>query len=78
MHDNSEQTAPIEFIIPTDRIPTPNSQSLKGFKLFQKSKIYSKWIGDVTQDNLKTLPIILVGLNYLKLFPIPIPKERFG
>ena len=78
MHDNSEQTTPIEVIIPTDRIPTPNAQSMRGFKLFQKSKTYKKWIGDVTQEDLGTLPIILVGLNYLKLFPIPIPKEKFG
>ena len=37
-----------------------------------------KWIGNVIHKDLNTLPLILVGLNYLKYYPTTAPSESFS
>ena len=37
----------------------------------------SRWIEKITEEDINTLPLILLGLNYQKYFPREIPKSTF-
>ena len=69
---------PIEVIIPADSIPKPPPQSMNGFKRNMGQKGKTHWIENITEEDINTLPIILLGLNYQKYFPREIPKITFG
>ena len=66
------------FICPRDRIPTPYPQSMKTFQNVHSNKYMKYWVTDITEEDLNTLPIILLGLSDIKLFLIPtdnVPKK---
>ena len=44
--------------------------------MIQKGK--SKWIEKITEEDISSLPLILLGLNYQKYFPHEISKEVFS
>ena len=75
------QVLPMDVIVPRDNIPRPPVQSMRQFikhepkKNSAKSSI--KWIDDVTQEDIDTLPIILVGLNNIKYHPEMVPLDVF-
>ena len=60
---------PLEVIIPKEEIPKTAPQSMNCFKKPENSKSKIKEIEKVTQQDIDTLPLILVGLNYQKYFP---------
>ena len=69
---------PIEVIIPSDSIPKPPTQSMNCFKKGMSQKGKTKWIERITQEDMSSLPLILLGLNYQKYFPHEISKEVFS
>ena len=42
----------------------------------QKGK--TKWVEKITQEDINSLPLILLGLNYQKFFPHVVPNEVFN
>ena len=68
---------PIEVIIPADSIPKPPKQSMDCFKKGMGQRGKSRWIEKITEEDINTLPLILLGLNYQKYFPCEIPKSTF-
>ena len=60
---------PIEVIIPADSIPKPPQQSMDCFKKGMGQKGKSRWIEKITEEDINTLPLILLGLNYQILLP---------
>ena len=69
---------PIEVIIPADLIPKPPIQSMECFKKGMGQKGRTRWIERITEEDINTLPLILLGLNYQKYFPHEVPKEAFS
>ena len=37
----------------------------------------TKWVDTITKEDINSLPLILVGLNYQKYFPVPVPDGLF-
>ena len=66
---SSGKQFPIEVIIPSDSIPKPPTQSMDCFKKGMSQKGKTKWIEKITQEDINSLPLILLGLNYQKYFP---------
>ena len=67
-----------DFICPQDKIPTPYPQSMSTFFKVRSNKYKNYWVNDITEHDLNTLPVILLGLSDIKFFPIPtenIPKK---
>ena len=52
-------------------ILTPFPQSMKTFQNIRSNKYKKFWVSDITEEDLNNLPIILLGLSDIKLFPIP-------
>ena len=73
----SGEQFPIEVIIPADLIPKPPIQNMDCFKKQMTKKGKKYWIEQITENDINTLPLILLGLNYQKYFPQEIPKHRF-
>ena len=48
------------------------------FKKGMSQKGKTKWIEKITQEDINSLPLILLGLNYQKYFPHEISKEVFS
>ena len=69
---------PIEVIIPADSIPKPPVQSMDCFKKCMGPKGKSRLIEKITEEDINSLPLILLGLNYQKYFPCEISKEVFS
>ena len=69
---------PLEVVVPCKNIHRPPSQSKQYFKNLKMSRNKERWAHDITQEDVDTLPLILVGLNYSNLFPTPLPTEIFG
>ena len=69
---------PIEVIIPSDSIPKPPTQSMECFRKNMSKKGKTKLIKKITQEDIYSLPLILLGLNYQKYFPHEISKEVFS
>ena len=69
---------PIEVIIPADLIPKPPIQSMDCFKKGMGQRGKSRWIEKITEEDINTLSLILLGLNYQKYFPREVPKEAFS
>ena len=44
---------------------------MKTFQNVRSNKYKRYWVTDITEEDLNTLPIILLGLSDIKLFPIP-------
>ena len=59
------------MICPRDMIPTPFPQSMNTFQNVHSNKYKNFWVRDITEKDLNNLPIILLGLSDIKLFPIP-------
>ena len=55
-------------------IPTPFPQSMNTFQNVRSNKYKKFWVSDITEEDLNNLPIILLGLSDIKLFPIPTDK----
>ena len=71
-------TCSFEVICPQDKIPTPYPQSMSTFFKVRSNKYKNFWVNDITEQDLNTLPIILLGLSDIKLFPTPtenVPKR---
>ena len=47
------------------------------FRKGMSTKGRTKWIEKITQEDINSLPLILLGLNYQKYFPHEISKEVF-
>ena len=47
-------------------------------KKYQGGKGKARWIEKITEQDVYTLPLILLGLNYQKYFPRQIPKNNFS
>ena len=52
-------------------IPTPFPQSIDTFQNVRSNNYKNFWLRDITEKDLNNLPIILLGLSDIKLFPIP-------
>ena len=49
-------------------------------KDFPKHQIHEKtthWIGSISQEDIETLPLIILGLNYRQYFPQSVPESYF-
>ena len=71
-------TCSFDVICPQDKIPTPYPQSMSTFFKVRSNRYKSFWVNDITEQDLNTLPIILLGLSDIKLFPTPtenVPKR---
>ena len=49
-------------------------------KDFQKHQIHRKTTHEtepISQEDIETLPLIILGLNYRQYFPQPVPEKHF-
>ena len=78
IHKQAWSSCSFDVICPQDKIPTPYPQSMKTFFEVRSNRYKNFWVPDIMEHNLNTLPIILLGLSDIKLFPIPtenVPKK---
>ena len=68
-HDGKQ--FPLDVIIPKEEIPKPAPQSMECFMKKETKKVKNSYIDKITQQDIDTLPLILLGVNYQKLFPDP-------
>ena len=61
----------MDVIIPNEEIPKPAPQSMECFINGESKKFKHSWIEQITQQDINTLPLILLGVIYQKLFPEP-------
>ena len=62
------EKVPLEIIISSRGINKPIAQSMKDF---QKHQIHGKtthWTEPISQEDIETLPLIILGLNYRQYF----------
>ena len=71
VHQQTWNSCSFDIICPQDKIPTPYPQSMKTFQDERSNRNRKYWVDDITEEDLNTLPIILLGLSDIKLFPIP-------
>ena len=71
MHQQTWDSCSFDIICPQDKILTPYPQSMKTFQKVRSNRYKNYWVEDITDHDLNTLPIILLGLSDIKLFPIP-------
>ena len=72
------ESCSFDVICPQDKIPTPQPQSMNTFCKVRSNRYKNYWVNDITEYDLNTLPVILLGLSDIKFFPIPtenIPKK---
>ena len=48
------------------------------FKKHQRHRSKSNWVDSISKEDIDTLPLILLGLNYRKYFPQPVPENQFS
>ena len=65
-------------MIPSKSIPKPAAQSMEGFRQYIRQRGKDKWVDSITKEDINSLPLILVGLNYRKYFPVPVPDKFFS
>ena len=71
VHQQTWDSCSFDVICPQDNIPTPYPESMKTFQNVRSNRYKRYWVDDITEEDLNTLPIILLGLSDIKLFPIP-------
>ena len=64
--------------MPSELIPKPGAQSMEDFQKTQKFRTKKKWVDPISKEDIDTLPLILLGLNYRKHFPQQIPGSQFS
>ena len=69
---------PFEVVIPSELIPKPGAQSMEDFQKHQRHRAKSNWVEPISKEDIDTLPLILLGLNYRKYFPQPVPEKYFS
>ena len=75
----NDKEIPLNVVIPSELIPKPSAQSMEEFRQDQsKRNKYVKWVDPITKDDIDNLPLILLGLNYRKHFPQPLPDKLFS
>ena len=73
---NTKKSCHLDVIVPRDNIPQPPPQSMSKFKSTDyRSSYNNRWILDITEEDLNSLPIVLLGLSDIRMFPCPIDKE---
>ena len=50
---------------------------MEDFQKHQKHRGKSNWVDSISKEDIDTLPLILLGLNYRKYFPQPVPDKFF-
>ena len=79
IYQNTPGSCSFQVIVPRDKIPQPQTQSMSMFKEKQPFNRYKEtWVSDITEHDLKNLPLVLLGLTDIKHFPIPIDKRYIG
>ena len=51
---------------------------MEDFQRTQRYRAKSNWIDPISKEDIDTLPLILLGLNYRKYFPQPVPDKHFS
>ena len=74
---DNEKT-PLEVVFPFELIPKPGAQSMEDFQKHQRHRSKSNWVDSISKEDIDTLPLILLGLNYRKYFPQPVPENHFS
>ena len=69
---------PLDIVVPSELIPKPGAQSMEDFQKSQKFRTKKKWVDPISKEDIDTLPLILLGLNYRKYFPQPVPDHQFS
>ena len=72
-----DEQIPLDIVVPSELIPKPGAQSMEEFHQTQRGRAKTKWVDPITKDDIDNLPLILLGLNYRKYFPQPIPGSQF-
>ena len=76
IYQNIPGSCSFQVIVPRDKIPPLKPQSMSMFKEKLPCNRYKEtWISDITEYDLKTLPLVLLGLTDIKHFPVPIDKR---
>merc|ERR1711867_47621 len=73
-----DEQIPLDIVVPSELIPKPGAQSMEEFHQTQRGRAKTKWVDPITKDDIDNLPLILLGLNYRKHFPQPIPDKLFS
>ena len=73
-----DEKIPVEVVIPSELIPKPAAQSMEDFQKHQKHRGKSNWVDYISKEDIDTLPLILMGLNYRNYFPQPVPDKAFS
>ena len=60
-HDGKQ--FPLDVIIPKEEIPKPAPQSMECFMKKETKKVKNSYIDKITQQDIDTLPLILLGVN---------------
>ena len=69
---------PLDIVVPSELIPKSGAQSMEDFQNSQKFRTKKKWVDPISKEDIDTLPLILLGLNYRKYFPQPVPDHQFS
>ena len=75
--DNNDDKIPLEVVVPSELIHKPGAQSMEDFQKHQKHRAKTNWVDPVSKEDIDNLPLILLGLNYRKYFPQPVPDKYF-
>ena len=51
---------------------------MEDFQKTQRHRANSYWVDPISKEDIDTLPLILLGLNYRKYFPQPVPEKYFS
>ena len=73
-----DEQIPLDIVVPSELIPKPGAQSMEDFHKTKKSRTKTKWVYPISKEDIDNLPLILLGLNYRKHFPQPIPGSQFS
>ena len=61
VHQQTWDSCSFDVICPQDKIPTPYPQSMRTFQDVRSNRYKKYWVDDITEEDLNTLPIILLG-----------------
>ena len=68
----------LEVVVPSELIPKPAAQSMEDFEKHQRHRGNGNWVDSISKEDIDSLPLILLGLNYRKYFPLPVPDKYFS
>ena len=68
---------PLEVVVPSELIPKLAAQSMEDFKQHQRQRGKGNWVDTISKEDIDSLPLILLGLNYRKYCPQPVPDKYF-